>query len=277
MDIIKQIETYILYLITECGLSVTLHPQREETLIAFSSLMQFNIHDNSYCSYIKSISGGNRRCRHQQKKALERSDQGAFCGLCYAGVFEYVYPIFDGEQNLGFISVSGYGCKEGRGRISAAAEELGCSEKALRKIYGTLREIPEKERIDTLLFPLCSMLELAYRKEHKQEKEESFAIRVIRYVKQRYASDLTTEQLCKKFHCSRSHFSHTFKKETGKTFREYLTETRLEHARRLLRYSGLQVSEIAFSVGFNDANYFSNIFRKKYGISPREYRIKHKP
>lgn len=276
MNVIKQIENYILYLITECGLSVTLHPLREESLIAFSSLMQFNIHDNSYCSYIKTVSGGNRLCRKQQKKVLEHCGQDPFCGLCYAGVFEYVYPLFNGEQTMGFISVSGYGCKEGRKRIHAAAEELDCSEKVLQKIYGTLREIPEKERIDTLLYPLCSMLELAYRKEHKQEKEETLALRVIRYVKQRYASDLTTERLCEKFHCSRSHFSHTFKKETGKTFREYLTETRLEHARRLLRYSGLQVSEIAFSVGFNDANYFSNIFRSHEGCSPMEYRKRNK-
>ena len=71
-DDIQAIEQYIVYLITECGLSVTLHPLVQESLISFSTLMQFNIHDNSYCSLIKSTQQGRLRCRSQQKKVLER-------------------------------------------------------------------------------------------------------------------------------------------------------------------------------------------------------------
>ena len=80
------------------------------------------------------------------------------------------------------------------------------------------------------------------------------------------------EALCERFHCSRSTFSHTFKKETGRSFRQYLTELRLDYARHLLVYSSLRVGEIAFSIGFSDANYFSNIFKKHEGCSPLEYR-----
>ena len=83
---------------------------------------------------------------------------------------------------------------------------------------------------------------------------------------------LTIEDVCKRYSCSRSHISHCFKKQTGYTFREYLTNVRLENAKSLLQYSGLTITEIAFSVGFNDSNYFSNVFKAQMGISPMKYR-----
>lgn len=116
------------------------------------------------------------------------------------------------------------------------------------------------------------MLELAYRSVESSLGERDRITSVRRYVMRNYASDITTERICKEFHGSRSGFSHTFKKETGKSFREYLTEVRLSHAKRLLKYSNLTVTEIALSVGFNDANYFSNVFKKYLGTSPTAYR-----
>lgn len=272
-DDIQAIEQYIVYLITECGLSVTLHPLVQESLISFSTLMQFNIHDNSYCSLIKSTQQGRLRCRSQQKKVLERCKKGEFCGSCYAGVLEYVYPITDGTDVIGFVSVSGYPHPDGASHVARAAELLGYSEETARKVYGTLKKTaPPKERVDTLLHPLCRMLELAYRTQSEPCREESLNTRILRHVRQYYYMDLTTEALCERFHCSRSSFSHSFKKETGQSFREYLTALRLEHAKHLLLYSSLRVGEIAFSVGYNDANYFSNIFKKHEGCSPLEYR-----
>lgn len=277
MSAIDLIESYIFYLKTECGLSVTLHPMKRESLISFSRLMQFNIHDNSYCSYIKSAQGDPRRCRaHQREIVADCPEEGA-CHICYAGVLGYVYPIFNGQENIGFISVSGYSCPEGTPAVKTSAEAFGFSYETLKKIYSSLpKKIPDKASVDTLILPLCRMLELAYLKEEKTTREESLVTRITRYIRQHYYMNLTTEELCARYHCSRSHFSHTFKKETGKSFREYLTDLRLTQAKHLLRYSTIHVSEIAFSVGFSDPNYFSNVFRQIEGISPIEYRKRNK-
>ena len=69
---IQIIRDYILYPIEECGLSVTLHPLNDESLITGSSLIDFNIHDNSYCSYIKSLPNGHLHCLAQQKKVFSQ-------------------------------------------------------------------------------------------------------------------------------------------------------------------------------------------------------------
>ena len=116
MDLIEQIENYIVYLITECELSLTVHPMENESLITFSRLMRFNIHDNSYCTAVKSSAEGQLACVAQQRRVFKKCAEGevSFCGVCHAGVLEYVYPISNGEGVIGFISVSGYACEGGR-------------------------------------------------------------------------------------------------------------------------------------------------------------------
>ncbi len=60
--------------------------------------------------------------------------------------------------------------------------------------------------------------------------------------------------------------------ETGQTFVEYLTAVRLEAAKELLRTSDARMSDIAFDVGYQEPHYFSYLFKKHVGVSPREYR-----
>jgi two-component system response regulator YesN len=71
---------------------------------------------------------------------------------------------------------------------------------------------------------------------------------------------------------SPNHFSTIFSQETGETFIEHLTRTRLLKAQELLRSTPARASEIAYMVGYNDPHYFSYVFKKRVGTSPSEYR-----
>ena len=73
---------------------------------------------------------------------------------------------------------------------------------------------------------------------------------------------------------SPSYFSSVFSKESGKTFVEFLTETRMEKAKELLMCSALKTSEIGYEVGYKDPHYFSYIFKKTQGCSPKDYRAR---
>ena len=275
MKEINSIENYIIYLIEECGLSISLHPIEEETLITFSKLRRFIVHDNSYCTHIKSSKDGFSQCLRQQKAVLHRlkKDSSTFCGVCHAGVMEYVYPLRAFERIIGFISVSGYSCEKGKACVNTASEQFGYSLDVLERAYAYLPSVaPSKEKIDTLILPLCYMLELAYIKEERPIQSDSLLTQILRYVQKNYSLDLTVSDVCNKFACSRSFLSHKFKKETGRSFREYLTDIRLENAKRLLEHSNMNVTEISFSVGFDDSNYFSNVFKKAVGVSPITYR-----
>jgi len=96
---------------------------------------------------------------------------------------------------------------------------------------------------------------------------------VMDYMKINYAdSDMSLSVVAKIANVTPTHFSTVFSRQTGKTFVEYLTELRMEKARELLRCTGESSSKIAFEVGYRDPHYFSFLFKKINGCSPRDYR-----
>lgn len=84
-------------------------------------------------------------------------------------------------------------------------------------------------------------------------------------------SDLNLSDVCSYLNISSSRFSTIFKDETGKTFMEALTITRIDKAKILLESTDLKNYEIADKVGFSDPHYFSVVFKKSTGQSPTEY------
>ena len=87
--------------------------------------------------------------------------------------------------------------------------------------------------------------------------------------------DLSLDTVCSELGVSNSYFSSVFKKETGKAFISYLTDYRMQQAVRLILETNEKSYEIAEHVGYEDANYFSYVFKRKYGMSPSKYRTEH--
>ncbi|OYP47874.1 hypothetical protein CG709_03195 [Lachnotalea glycerini] len=71
---------------------------------------------------------------------------------------------------------------------------------------------------------------------------------------------------------SATYFSRKFKNVTGFGFKEYLCKIRLTEASKLLLETNQSITEVAFSCGFSDSNYFGDVFRKLKGVSPLQYR-----
>lgn len=87
-----------------------------------------------------------------------------------------------------------------------------------------------------------------------------------------YDSEITINKICDYLHISPTYFSFIFKKETKITFINYLTQVRMDAAKELLRNTNLKSFEIAEKVGYSEPNYFSYSFKKRFGLSPSEYR-----
>lgn len=94
------------------------------------------------------------------------------------------------------------------------------------------------------------------------------------FIKSHYSENITLESVANNVYMNSFYFSAFFKKHTGKNFKEYLNEIRLENAVRLLITSNLHLSEIAEKTGFKSLRSMNELFLKVYGETPNEYRKK---
>ena len=93
------------------------------------------------------------------------------------------------------------------------------------------------------------------------------------YLKENYTREnLSLEDLCLHLHVSPSYFSAVFKKETKKTFHQYLTELRMDRALTLLSSGEMRTAQVAREVGLPDPSYFSYCFKKHFGFPPGQAR-----
>lgn len=97
--------------------------------------------------------------------------------------------------------------------------------------------------------------------------------RVCLIVEERYHDHgLSLESIANQLELNSSYLSRLFKKEMNENFSDYMIRIRIEHAKELLRTTGLKTYIIAENVGFEDAHYFSQVFKKKCGLTPADYR-----
>jgi len=95
---------------------------------------------------------------------------------------------------------------------------------------------------------------------------------VYRFLQENYADDVSIHTLTEYFCQSPQHISKKFKEKYGITIITKLRQIRIEHAKRLLRTGSASIIEIAQVTGYDDENYFSKVFKKEIGMSPKNYR-----
>ncbi len=95
---------------------------------------------------------------------------------------------------------------------------------------------------------------------------------VLKYIEEHYTDPIRLEDAALLVTLNPAYLSNIFKKETGENFVDYLNSYRIGQARELLKDSNLSINEIAYSTGFQDARYFSKLFKKYVGITPKDYR-----
>lgn len=94
----------------------------------------------------------------------------------------------------------------------------------------------------------------------------------VRILKDRYIQGVTIEDVAAEIGLSAGHLSRLFKQETGYTFVDYLMHVRVKRAAELLRDPTVKIYEVADLVGYSDARYFAQVFRKLTGLTPKEFR-----
>jgi YesN/AraC family two-component response regulator len=113
-------------------------------------------------------------------------------------------------------------------------------------------------------------------RKHSMQKYSPVVQKTILVIDSDLSADLSLSSLAESQGISSGYLSTVFKKETGKTVSEYIRDKRIKHAAHLLGTTHLQIQTVALHCGIMDVQYFSKLFKKATGMTPKEYREIHK-
>lgn len=109
--------------------------------------------------------------------------------------------------------------------------------------------------------------------EAADDTPDSLPARVNKYIDRRFADPgLSVQAMAQDLGFTYTYLCAAYKKDCGKTINRHITKIRMDHARELLRTTSMKFHEIAQSCGYTDAKYFTKLFTRETGLSPRQYR-----
>ena len=159
--------------------------------------------------------------------------------------------------------------------LSRGAVEGGVSTKEIFGLNGQyIKQILGVDSIEELFYFLNQILirfiDTVFL--YRQTRHSDSIRRAIEYINQNYMNKITLEEIANAVHVSPNYFSKIFKEEVGINFAAYLNKVRIEGAKKLLLESDGSLVEVAYLAGFEDQSYFSRVFKKYTGLSPKRYK-----
>ena len=105
---------------------------------------------------------------------------------------------------------------------------------------------------------------------------DSLYFRMQKYIEENYTKKISLDEIAEALHANRSYLSRLYKSKSGVNLFDDILSRRIELAKEYMRTTDRKVYEISQAVGFDDTGYFSKVFKKLVGMSPKEYRNEQK-
>jgi len=226
-----------------------------------------------------------RRLINAERRATAHSSPVQYC--CPSGLVKILVPVIVDRQHVGSLlagpftmrSLDGPLLQKLVGRLQKLG--LGGREEQLRTTWKfTPRLSSEKCRAAGTLLRLFGRYLAELMKQQaplpaSRRTSSSLLQRIEAFLAECQDSQVSLKEVAAKMSLSPCHFCAVFKKQTGITFSQYRTRRRLEAARTLLTEHDRRISDVAFEAGFGSIPYFNRAFRRLFGCSPSEYRVRH--
>ncbi|MBN2164042.1 MAG: PocR ligand-binding domain-containing protein [Pontiellaceae bacterium] len=228
-----------------------------------------------HCIMLRQTLGMDSSCRELDRKMMQTSLQrgGMVTYTCHAGMREAAAPVFVGRELAGYVMLGQFRSEAAPERSPYAdqwAEQQGNGELQLE--YEQTAMFPE-DKIETLLSMFRHLMEFIMESHLIQHKDYDLLEPVIEQIHAHPESDISLADAARLAGRSSSAVTRIFKRVTGRSFKQYQTDRRMEQAALMLRNSPSRpVADIGVALGYEDPLYFSRVFRKRYGCAPSAYR-----
>ena len=160
--------------------------------------------------------------------------------------------------------------------LSRAAADVGAplsqTDKIIKKSYEIIQVSSDFEKVCYLTVKAMEeFIDVVYAT-RLTKKSGGYISAAINYIRKNYSENLTLSTVAKNIYVSSFYLSHLFRTEMNTTYTDYLCKVRIEKAKKALKNKDAVISEVAAMSGFDDPNYFTKVFKKYTGITPKEYK-----
>jgi len=233
--------------------------------------------DCGFCRMVNNSKEGAKMCDNLNWRAqvIAESFKQNYIYKCNFGLIEIILPIYKDNKYLGSLYCGNFfdkqadekGWKELEGKLPFDIERNLIQEEYYKVKYLRAQEIYDLQTV--LELTVKSIADITGRDDHKFSSLD----KLLEYIETNFQRDILLEDLAAISNFNPSYVSQLFKKKIGVTLTEYVCSVRIKKSKELLIKSDMNISEVAFAVGFKDQNYFSRLFKDSEGTTPSTYRV----
>lgn len=254
--------------------------------------MMYKVHICSFCNSAKSTDRGLEFCYKCKILSMKKADKikDVYIGQCYLGITEIVKPIYYNNNLLCLVYISNLLLKDNVDNVKRTLVKrckytnvdanllmpklADCQIIDINNLSDYIDTVDIIQHIilhcdipyNTLIFKAFTTFPVEHIKRNLLIED------IEQYINANYKIEITLKDLSKLYFIHQQYLCKLFKKETGVGFVDYINNTRISNAKRLLAISSSNINSIAFEVGYNNISNFNKIFRKLMGCTPKEYR-----
>lgn len=272
------LEDLLNILCTGTGLHICVHDI--SGLLAQTDLalpFSYKNHKTPFCDTAKLTSAGLELCMRCKERANKKAVRLAepFDGFCAFGLYELSYPIvLDGAVRcilyIGHISVPS---EQAPKKLHRACRLTGADSVQLLQHLKTTQPYINRNHYLSIARLTEEHIRLLYKSGGSKTTDCHWAVKNICHdIETQFSGDLTLKREAQLYFLNEKYIGRIFRRETGKSFHQYLNQIRLRHAQSLLEETNFSILEIALACGFQNVTYFNRIFKQKLGKTPSAYR-----
>lgn len=250
------------------GFRISLHDMDFHEIAAYPEKV------TPFCALVQKNPAARQCCVQADKNAFKAAAETGklYQYKCRFGLFEAVSPLYNFGIPAGYLMMGQVLCAAEKDRQEAFCKAAAyCPEKELKKAVSSI-PVLKKETIQSFAQIMTVCAQYLTLSNAVDTPRGDLAERLKQYIAQNYARKISIGMLCSHFHYSKSTVISTFENAFGVSINHFLTEIRIEQAKKRLASTDASVYHIAVACGFPDQSYFSRVFTRKTGLSPGKYR-----
>lgn len=243
----------------------------------FHEITSYPKENCNFCKLMKSCPKTRRKCNYADRRSfLECEKQNSLIIYkCHAGLVEAVIPLHENKKIIGYLMFGQITDNPDKNNlydhIKCWNEKYNLDVNALKQSIATVPYKPTEQILAAAKIMEACTSYIVY-KELITPENDKILVAAKNYIENNLHEDISIEQLCKELQIGRTKLYEIFRNELKMGISKYILHRRMHKAKKLLKTTDLPICEIAHSVGFSDYNYFSRIYKKLHGKSPKNYR-----